>query len=362
MSLFIASGTVTSGMFSSGTIAGFMAGTINSGAITSTKLASGAVQSGSIASGTIDISHLSSGIFNTINGINQNLFGDGRHGILVFDGVNPVTIDGQTMTPSGNVYTRNSGISIHATSMSVAAGVILDLSAASKAAVFVQGTLTWNGKIRSNGGNGSGALPGAGGNGVGTNYASVAGGNGGNFFSGQWQGGSTSYSPFLSGAGYGGSGGNGLSGSGGAQMSFQNTFGPLSFLFPHLLLTGAIPINTTANVSLGGAGGGASSGAVGGGGGGGGGMCIVAARSIVATSGQLECIGGRGGDANQFSGSSVAGGGGGGGGGIPVVISQGPRAPINIILLTSGGAGGTGSSGGGNGLAGTANSGVIITV
>jgi hypothetical protein len=224
--------------------------------------------------------------------------------------------------------------------------------------IYVKNTLTNNGTIRANGGNGfnGGAIvPGQGGQG---GAASPAGTMGGGGFGG---GGATSGISASGGpAGAGGGLANALGGVGGAG-GVGGTPGPYAngaggaktqtVANRH----GLVLLSTSPEVrgGTGGGGGGApidQGSPTGGGGGGGAGPIIIAARTIT-NNGTMEANGGNGGN----NGGNPGGGGGGGGGGGAIVLVY-----RTITLGTTSVAAGTFGTGFNNGVAGTA--GIVLQI
>lgn len=278
------------------------------------------------------------------------VFGDGSDGAVTFDG--STTVLG--MAPSGNVYTLTRDLVL--ASSTINNGVSLNCK---NFRVFCNGTLTNNGTIHANGGDGSGVGGGSSNNsgslGTANNHTGGSGGNPGAGSAG------TNASTTLGGAG--GAGGSGPGGAGGAagtagapgvQGGSMRTFPNALVLNSAGLANGATPIRAGAGGG-GGAGDGVSS--AGGGGGGGGGLLVVAAFKFAGT-GSIRARGGAG--ATQAGGNR--GGGGGGGGGTVAVISTSVSggAISGQTIDANGGAGGTGSGTGTNGANGSNGATIIL--
>lgn len=152
--------------------------------------------------------------------------------------------------------------------------------------------------------------------------------------------------------GNGGSGGSGLSHSGGIAIPPTS----LTVSDGSFDLLNAIRMRINGTLIYGGAGGAAGGGSVpngarGGGGGGGGGNIVLLARQIVNPNGIV--VSARGGDGGQPDGINAGGGGGGGGGNATVVVY---RLPYPLIQVDGGDGnqplGGVGTAGA-NGQAGS---------
>lgn len=311
----------------------------------------------------------------TVQLIEAALFGDGSDG--------DVTIAAGTTTLTRDMFYDD---------LSISSGAVLRPDGFR---VFVRGTLTLDGLIHSNGGNGSGTAAGGGAYVSGSRPLSTgntAGGGGSSgclapgpgssnataprgFSNSGGAAGITNPFPCVActggagtdgGAGKGGGGGAGGNNSGGA--SAQNgeaagTVGVSSAAHGDLraLLRGSFDAVNLNYVKYGaggtGGGGGGCGGTNGGGGGGGGGIVFVAARYATG-SGSVQAKGGNGGNG---SGAIGGGGGGGGGGGVVVLIIGSGSTPTTSVVGGTKGNGGVGSGGHGNGGAG-GNGGNGITI
>ena len=305
-------------------------------------------------------------------------YGTGADGVMHFDGVSTVTgLAGLSLAPVAGVYTLTRDI--FATTMTIDAGVVIIVAGFR---VFAQVTLTNNGAIRANGGNGGNATTVAvGAAGTAPVAGSISGGSAGAAGGAATAAGGNSASPAASHLGaattnntgpaapgngsnggtlQGGAGGGGTAGGGNGGTAVGLTIGSMSNA-PHFYAMfqaqqGRNAANTQLNCGDGGGGGGG--GAVanqgnGGGGGASGGLVLVSAR-LIAGSGSFEAKGGNGGTGSVGTGGGGAGGGGGGAGGVIVVFSESKYA-LSVTLSVTGGTGGApaGAAGtGGNGGSG----------
>lgn len=291
-------------------------------------------------------------------------FGTGLDGALVFDGGSGAAALG--LTPSSASYASGRLIlggpdewlqysltrDIFATDMSIASHVLVHTRGYR---VFVNGTLTIDGRIGAPGQpgqNGGGAS--GGGEGIGYADGTVAGSNDGGFGasassvadnsepsatcppgysnSGGTAGTGVGGDGVAGVAGKGGGGGSGggasISTSGGAITLVGATQGSLDDIFQAVAGHGLLSITRYSAGS--GGGGGASDpaggGGVAGGGGAGGGACVLFARTIVGT-GTVTVRGGAGGAAYSGVGATKGGGGGGGGGGWLILATNGSAVP-----------------------------------
>lgn len=292
-----------------------------------------------------------------LGGFQFALFGDGNDG---------------ASSPCGTIAVNTTLTrTIHCTSLTINNGVTLNPGGWR---IFVNGTLTLNGKISASGGNASGTTGGAaGGNGYGAELC--PGGGGGNANAG----GGSSNLGFCGAGGFpiqpdecsnsggagagaataataggrckGGGGGRGRSngtgnGTGAGQVNPAGLYvGSWRAPFAALTMTPGAPRwgshaqpfgqNYTGGTGGGGGGTGDFCCCNAGAGGGGGGVIVIAAREIVGT-GSVESKGG-----NGSSGGAGGGGGGGGGGGvISIFIGTGSFPATDV---TAGAAGSTGT-------------------
>ena len=221
--------------------------------------------------------------------------------------------------------------------------------------IFVEGAVTINGVIASNGGAGGNASSGSAGAGGGGALAGTLGG-GGDGVSGVTgsSSGMAGDSVIYAVGGGGGSGGGGSSsgGAGGtANTPPKNVGGSKIILhrtdpFTILQTTDGVPVNGGAGGASGG--GNAGVGAATGGGGGGGGVILLAANTISGT-GSIQANGGNAG--SSYSNGSPTGGSGGGGGGLVYVIST--TGLGSVTATANGGSGSPGQSGGNAGSNGS---------
>lgn len=303
------------------------------------------------------------------------LFGDGDDGSLI-------VLNGQDVTLPADPLGRNwyfEDLTIDEGGILTPIGETFDGDYAFYQ-IFVSGTLTINGTLHADGGNGDngvGATPGANGAPRVGNYGpgggSVCGGNGGRGTSGigasavgQSIANTTNCRSVFGymGGGVGGAGGAGGNGSAGGSVTDTYFFRLRSIFF---LLTsysshhGEIiaPIFGGAAGAGGGGGGrtGTAEGGAGGGGGGGGGTIWIAARNIViGPTGLISANGGNGGNgANGTAGGGgdTAGGGGAGGaagGGLIYLMFE--TLTNNGSMTVDAGSPGTGGSGVGGGADG----------
>ena len=319
----------------------------------------------------------------TVNGVDvgSSLFkpyGDGRDGASTISSTSTLTSD--------KFYTN----------LTVNAGITLNTGGYR---IYVNGTLTNNGIIANNGGDGgdaSGLTKGTAGTAAsgGTLAAGLAGGAGGNGVGSNNNGGAGSTgatsTPGLGGDGVAGGSGGGGCNTAGKSPGAVGGFGTavlenLSLVTGYGTSTLARDATSTINFasyfsgasstfglsSSGGSGGGSggcsdtsggNSGA-GGGSGGTGGLVYVIAKTLV-NNGTIEALGGDGGDASDATGGDAAGGGGGSGGASGVIMlgynSYSGSGTISIAI-SSAGIKGTGTGGATDGNDGSAgNLGVIF--
>jgi len=281
-----------------------------------------------------------------------DFLGDGSDGAAVLDGT--TTVAG--MVPSGSVYTAAKDLNF--TSLTINAGVTLNM--AGFEGPFVQGTTTVaaTGKISNNGGAGGNGSAGTGGTAgtagaTGSLLGGTAGGAGG---SGAAAGsnGTNEAAGFPGGTGRGGAGGQAsggdLGGTAGTWTALAASKGTSRRLI-NLLSGGTFGASGFSQFGggSGGGGGGGDNADAGGGGGGGGGGVLIMATNILVNNGKISADGGAGG--NGVSTAHDAGGGGGGGGGTVVVYAR-QRSGTGSITA-AGGAGGTAALGGTAGTAGS---------
>lgn len=288
------------------------------------------------------------------------VYGDGSDGTQTFDG--STTILG--IVPSVNTYTLSRDIYLSSSTINNGVSII-----ANGYRLFCNGTLTNNGTIQWNGGNGSGSSAGANvtntsspvnSNNTTSNGPSTPGGAGStgagtHGVNSAFAGGTSSP---ISYGGVGGTGGTGVSGGGvGGTLSSPPASSPQVRTFPFNLgfLIGGTGITFLMQGGTGGGGGGGDGVNNGGGGGGGGAFVLVYAR-IFAGTGNIQALGGNGGNGT----AGTTGGGGGGGGGLVVVVSQSVSGgAISGQTISAGG--GTGGIGFGIGTSGaTGNTGTTI--
>jgi hypothetical protein len=281
------------------------------------------------------------------------LFGDGSDGDLLFDGFNNVVLaaHGVTIVPAGREYTLTSVVM--ANNMTVSPGVHIIC----RFPVFVKGTLTNSGTMRSNGDDGiAGVAGGAGGTAFSSPYFGDSGTGGNGMQAAGGLGGGKTNSCACNDAGTtlnSGAGGNGNGVAGGAaQTATAPTADSGGAGFKKIVdkLMGRY-YNATllANFGAGGSGGGGDNTAVkGGGGGAGGGILAIAAR-IITGAGTMYAKGGNGGDGDP-GGVGPTGGGGGGTGGELLVYTTSVNP--GTMAYANGGSGGLGRFGGTNGATG----------
>jgi hypothetical protein len=280
------------------------------------------------------------------------VYGDGSDGAVTFDG--STTVLG--LVPSLSTYTLTRDIFLASSTINNGVTIITN-----GFRIFCSGTLTNNGTIKWNGGNGSasgtpgGAAAANANSSFNTGTGAAAPGTGGGAGSAT-AGGSNGVSSTVQGfGGRGGSGGAGTGGAGGVggtQTAPANGTSPRWLIFALLGIAG--PGSSVFVGGTGGGGGGTDVGqlARGGAGGAGGGIVIVAAKTIAGT-GSIQARGGNGSNGN---GAVATGGGDGGGGGVVIVISQsasGGAVPGQTIDANGGSGGVKGAAGGSDGVAGS---------
>jgi len=254
--------------------------------------------------------------------------------------------------------------------------------------IFVKGTLTNNGTIENNGGDGSNAVsttPGSGGSGsAGSLGCGANGGGGGGVAAGAGVPGSPGSNADTSFGGNGATGGvggdssdysGGVGGDGGSASAPASTVGGFRTLpFAAILKD----IDTTVTKVTGGAGGGGGGGGgnhdgtgienrggAGGGGGSGGGLVFLAAKTLNNSGAVIRANGGNGGNGADSPGTNTGGGAGGsgGGGGLIMLVYNTFTAGTEEVTGGGGGTGGVGSGTGTNGANGTTGSaGTVIKI
>lgn len=282
-------------------------------------------------------------------------YGDASDGTATLDG--STTVAG--MAPSSNVYTAVRDL--YFASLTVNNGQTLKMAGYR---LFVNGTLTNNGIVSSNGNNGANGA-GTGGAGGGTAPAGTIGGSG--------NGGAGGNNNSVGSAGVGATGGIGGNGAAGGISGTGRAGGAGGTATPPAAVDGGIPRAVPLAVTLlffpgavptylsggaGGGGGGAGNTATGGGGGGGGDLLLVVARLIAGT-GVMTATGGTGGNAAGTGGAG--GGGGGGGGGVFIISSSVSAGAVSGQTITAaGGVGGTLIGTGATGSTGSAGNVIYI--
>lgn len=278
--------------------------------------------------------------------LNFATWGLATDGDLVFDGINPVVILGQTINPVAGEYqiTRD----IMARYVEVYPGVNVDLSGYYIRCWHLVGDVT--SIIQDDGNPANNTIPGpalaASGQ---SSLRASGGGAGGRSTAGAGNNASTSITRMLGGAGGNGGGeGANTGGLGGPFVAPALTLGRPTSAFTQVSLRGFVPGGTLLGFNGGrGGGGGASSGAgTSGGGGSGAGVVWIFAQTLDFP-GIVRAKGGPGAAASAGS----AGGGGGGGGGAVLTFYQEALALPTIDV--SGGAGGAGLGGGAPGADGS---------
>lgn len=269
-------------------------------------------------------------------------FGTGQDGAAVFDGSSTVL----GLVPSAGVYSLTTDLMLYSCTINPGVQVqTLGWRFNVAATLANNGILSFNGNPGTNTG-----TPGAG---VASGSITLNGSSAGG--AGSTTAGSLGTASLRT---IGGSGGAGGAGSGGAGAAAGTVTPPTSaqggtklsfsqFMNAQIWIGG-----TLLGEGSGGGGGGGDTVNSGGGGGASGGALQVLARYISGV-GQIQAIGGRGGDGSPSS-AAGAGGGGGGGGGFVIVVSS-------SVLLTASGASIPGqavSAAGGAGGAGHGTSGV----
>lgn len=281
------------------------------------------------------------------SGLSPCFYGDGSDGTATADGAGAVT----GMTRSGSVYTMDRDV--YFVELTVNGGVTIITNGYR---LHVQGTLTNDGSINNDGGDGSGTS-GGGGSSSGTLPSATGGGAGATQPAIGTTGGGAGTNATNSYGGAGGAGGDGTTstgtGTGGASGTSTSPvagFGSLHAM-PWAALGGFFSFGvSTFTFAYGGGsgGGGGTSRAAGGGGnntsgggGGGGGPVIVLAKTLV-NNGTISSDGGDGAVGTSPGVNEGSGGGGGGGGGF-VVVAYGPGSDPGTITA-DGGSGGAGAS------------------
>lgn len=288
-----------------------------------------------------------------VSDFDSAFFCDGSDGAVTFNGSSTVL----GLVPSGNTYTMTRDICC--ASCTINAGVTI----VGSWRFFDNGTLTLNGKIARNGGNGANGLAGtaAGGTATPAGWFEVgAVGGSASITTGSTGGGCTSVSPeFCTNTGgtagappvaggncKGGGGGNGTQiGAAAGTMTLlgAGAYQGLATIIGGIDHRSAMAVaGAGACIASGGGGGGGSGSVSGGGGGAGGGWLFVAARQIIG-SGSIEAKGGNGG--NGSASGNTGGGGGGAGGQVFVLIGTGSFPTVTVTGGTGGTPGGTGAAG-----------------
>jgi hypothetical protein len=280
------------------------------------------------------------------------LYGDGRDGAAVLDGVNTFP----WASFGGGVYTLTRDVSL--TDLAVATGIKLALSLGNSSTFRLNGTGTCvvagTGTITAEGNPGTptgvgGVAPAAG-----TVAAAGAGGTGATGAGGA----GTARTASLAGSGgAGGTGSGGGAGAGGTATAPAAGLGSSAASFAqwmgHILGIAAGVSTPTALTGGGGGGAGGGNGAqVGGGGGAGAGVAAISFRSIrLATAAAIRCAGQVGG----IPAGNNCGGGGGGGGGYARIVCENLTVDDNSAMSSATNCpGGAGAAGTGTGTAGAA--------
>lgn len=271
-----------------------------------------------------------------------DVYGPGTDGDVTLNGA-AITVDGTSISPSGNVYTLtrelyarnltiNSPYSLRAAGFSVRVNGTLagDLgtqihdngvtSTGATGGAGLSSSAQLSGRFSGGGGAGRTTTAGNGSNAIYTNAGGGAGGNGGG--SGIYTGGVAAVTPRPE--------------AGRPDDTSMTVFSRIR------------PQSVAYNGGGGGGGGARNTGGSGGGGGGGGGVLQVFAR-IYNYNGTLSAVGGDG-----RVGTTDSGGGGGGGGGVIVLITS--QELVVPTFNVSGGAPGGGAGGGVAGMAGNSGS------
>ena len=260
------------------------------------------------------------------------LFGCATDGNVNFDGINPVVVAGQTVSPVAGVYTLS--FSVIAARVTVGAGVEIRTAGNIIRCWELVGDAT--SVISDNGNDAVGGVAG-----VGLTAATLpngrtsASGGAGRATVGAGLAGGTVNNALGGTGGSGGDSGASVGGAGGATTPPDYPLrGPLAAYGPSVLRL----FNSGTSIQGGGGGRGGAMSTLGGtsGAGGGGGGCVYVNAATWDFAGTLRARGGAGGNA---AGSDSGGGGGGGGGCVFIVVRQFVRAPS---YDTSGGAGGAG--------------------
>lgn len=278
------------------------------------------------------------------------LYGSGRDGDMVFDGVSSVTISGASVAPSGGVYTLTANVYADDVTMS---GCTIALAGFR---LLARGTLTASGTnvIHDDGNDASGTTAGTflSNASSSTGRSATAGGNGRNTVGNGSNGGNGS----LCDAGRGGSGGSSGGNSGGSAGTITPPTSSQSVWYGPLFMFGLAHVGgSSANLQsfvggTGGGGGGVSSIGASGGGGSGGGFASLHARTIT-NSGTLT-VRAKGGNGAAATSGDAGGGGGGGGGYVEVVATV--ITGTTPVLSAAGGSAGAGFGAGNSGSAGSA--------
>lgn len=274
------------------------------------------------------------------------VYGDGSDGTQTFDGSSVVL----GLTPSSSTYTLARDVYLAAATINNGVSIITN-----GFRFYCKGTLTNNGTLKNNGNDGT-----TGGNG-GTNLTAgslggtrAAGGNGNTGAGGN--GGNVSSS-------LGGTGGVG--GAGGSAAGSAGTNSLLSLALPRMIpfssIGSVISGSTVTAISTGsgGSGGGGDGVNKGGGGGSAGGHVNLTVYRFAGT-GNIQALGGNGG--NGAVGGTNCGGGGGGGGGIVIITSNSvsSSAVSGQTVSVAGGTHGTGSGSGANGNDGNPGTSIFV--
>lgn len=279
----------------------------------------------------------------------DELYGSGRDGAVVANGVDPIVIDGVTIAPAGAIYTLT-GRDINATTLALSDAVVLAMGGGLLRCRTLVGPASGTAYIRDNGANASGATAGASpGTGGSTGRNAGAGATGrGTSGVGAAAGNITGSIGSAGGAGGAAAGGSPAGGAAGTATRTAAYGTP----YAGVGLTMLIPPPPVGAGYYGGGGGGAggndAGNGVSGGGGAGGGIIGVFAQTL-STNADRIIVQANGGDGGHATGTDNGGGGGGGGGHAALTYDYGTLVPT---VQANGGAAGNASGSGANGTVG----------
>lgn len=282
------------------------------------------------------------------------LWGLGVDGDVTFDGSASVVIDGQTIAPSGGVYTLTRNTSIRSATFS--GGATIRPAGYDFMAMTVD-VVSGSSAIHEDGNAASGTTGGAALNYVGSawNYSTQAGANG-RTTAGVGVSTSSRSDPCVGGrGGAGGASGGGNAGGTAGTVSWTSRATGGAPWHPANTWRFANAAGSAWTLGSGGGSGGKTGAGNSGAGGGSAGFVRVFIGHLRVRSGatlRVSANGGAGSDASV--GATTCGGGGGGGGGVAMLITGSRDIAGTLTVTATGGAAGAGVGGGSNGAAGSA--------